>query len=202
MHYSWWLLTNYQVHKFMFHPFLASWMQDQFTSFNKNFAPFLEFISVPCPKSWSWFVLQWFFKVLDVIKLDQKVQLVQELDGHVMRCVHDQNGNHVIQKCIECIPIDKIQFIISAFQGQVQTLSTHPYGCRVIQVMIQLLVQRTYSKYCLDSRCSYLSISYCVLESFGALLRWAKYSVYSGWNSRICLCSCSRPVWQLCDSGW
>ena len=52
-----------------------------------------------------------------------------------MRCVRDQNGNHVIQKCIECIPAEKIGFIISAFRGQVATLSTHPYGCRVIQVI-------------------------------------------------------------------
>ena len=69
-----------------------------------------------------------------MIELDQKTQLVHELDGHVMRCVRDQNGNHVIQKCIECVPAEKIGFIISAFKGQVPGLSTHPYGCRVIQV--------------------------------------------------------------------
>lgn len=55
-----------------------------------------------------------------------------------MRCVRDQNGNHVIQKCIESVPTDKIGFIISAFHGQVATLSTHPYGCRVIQVRLHL----------------------------------------------------------------
>lgn len=53
-----------------------------------------------------------------------------------MRCVRDQNGNHVIQKCIECVPPEKIDFIISAFQGEVAMLSTHPYGCRVIQVLV------------------------------------------------------------------
>ena len=53
-----------------------------------------------------------------------------------MRCVRDQNGNHVIQKCIECVPSEKIGFIISAFRGQVASLSMHPYGCRVIQVII------------------------------------------------------------------
>lgn len=61
--------------------------------------------------------------------------MVAELDGSVTKCVHDQNGNHVIQKCIECVPQDRIQFIISAFYGQVVALSTHPYGCRVIQVL-------------------------------------------------------------------
>lgn len=52
-----------------------------------------------------------------------------------MRCVRDQNGNHVIQKCIECVPSERIGFIISAFRGQVASLSMHPYGCRVIQVI-------------------------------------------------------------------
>lgn len=59
--------------------------------------------------------------------------MVKELDGNVMRCVRDQNGNHVIQKCIECVPEDAIHFIVSTFFDQVVTLSTHPYGCRVIQ---------------------------------------------------------------------
>lgn len=77
-------------------------------------------------------------QALEVIELEQKVQLVRELDGHVMRCVRDQNGNHVIQKCIESVPTEKIEFIISAFRGQVATLSMHPYGCRVIQVMLNL----------------------------------------------------------------
>lgn len=73
---------------------------------------------------------------LEVIELEQKVEVVGELDGHVLRCVRDQNGNHVIQKCIESIPTEKIGFVISAFQGQVATLSMHPYGCRVIQVIV------------------------------------------------------------------
>lgn len=51
-----------------------------------------------------------------------------------MRCVRDQNGNHVIQKCIESIPTEKIGFIITAFRSHVAALSMHPYGCRVIQV--------------------------------------------------------------------
>lgn len=66
--------------------------------------------------------------------MDRQTQMVAELDGSVMKCILDQNGNHVIQKCIECVPGDRIQFITSAFYGQVLALSTHPYGCRVIQV--------------------------------------------------------------------
>ncbi|KAK8953023.1 hypothetical protein KSP40_PGU002616 [Platanthera guangdongensis] len=76
-------------------------------------------------------------KAIEVVDLDQQTKMVKELDGHIMRCVRDQNGNHVIQKCIECIPQDAIQFIISIFYDQVVTLSTHPYGCRVIQRVLE-----------------------------------------------------------------
>ncbi|MQM01138.1 hypothetical protein Taro_033880 [Colocasia esculenta] len=76
-------------------------------------------------------------KALEVVDLDQQIKMVAELEGHVMRCVRDQNGNHVIQKCIECIPQNSIEFIISSFFDQVVTLSTHPYGCRVIQRVLE-----------------------------------------------------------------
>ncbi|XVF05477.1 hypothetical protein REPUB_Repub05bG0175500 [Reevesia pubescens] len=76
-------------------------------------------------------------KAIEVVDLDQKIKMVQELDGSVMRCVRDQNGNHVIQKCIECVPEENIQFIVTTFFDQVVTLSTHPYGCRVMQRVLE-----------------------------------------------------------------
>jgi len=75
-----------------------------------------------------------YMQAIEVVDLDLQTKMVAELEGHVMRCVRDQNGNHVIQKCIECIPQHTIEFIVSTFYGQVVMLSTHPYGCRVIQV--------------------------------------------------------------------
>jgi len=54
-----------------------------------------------------------------------------------MTCVKDQNGNHVIQKCIERVPAHLIQFVVEAFTGQILHLSTHPYGCRVIQRLLE-----------------------------------------------------------------
>lgn len=77
-------------------------------------------------------------QAIEVVDVDQQTKMVTELDGQIMRCVRDQNGNHVVQKCIECIPEEAIQFIVSTFYDQVVTLSTHPYGCRVIQVGIHL----------------------------------------------------------------
>ena len=44
---------------------------------------------------------------------------MRELDGYVLKCVKDQNGNHVVQKCIECVDPSYLHFIIIAFKGQV-----------------------------------------------------------------------------------
>ncbi|KAK2106343.1 Pumilio 1 [Saguinus oedipus] len=76
------------------------------------------------------------------IPADSANEMVRELDGHVLKCVKDQNGNHVVQKCIECVQPQSLQFIIDAFKGQYTTkkvfaLSTHPYGCRVIQRILE-----------------------------------------------------------------
>lgn len=97
-------------------------------------------------------------KALESIPPEQQQEIVRELDGHVLKCVKDQNGNHVVQKCIECVdpnalqvthanpPIARrisindsmfFQFIISSFSSQVYNLSTHPYGCRVIQRILE-----------------------------------------------------------------
>nr|KAJ0190260.1 hypothetical protein LSAT_V11C800393320 [Lactuca sativa] len=60
---------------------------------------------------------------LEVVEVDQQTEMVAELDGSIMKC----NGNHVIQKCIECVPQDRVQFIVSSFFGQVVSLSSHHY---------------------------------------------------------------------------
>jgi hypothetical protein len=78
-----------------------------------------------------------FFQALEHVLTEQQATLVKELDGHVLKCVKDQNGNHVIQKAIERVPAEHIQFIINAFHSQVYNLATHPYGCRVIQRMFE-----------------------------------------------------------------
>ena len=61
------------------------------------------------PLTWAWCGV-----VVQLSAGQQQVELAQELDGHVLQLVHDQHGNHVIQKCIECIkPSNRVQFIIS-----------------------------------------------------------------------------------------
>jgi pumilio RNA-binding family len=95
-------------------------------------------------------------KGLDVLPRDIIAHMIRRLDGHVVECVEDQNGNHVVQKCIEviffplvpllppdnvtlCVQIaaDGVDFIVGSFRGHVRHLSAHPYGCRVIQRVLE-----------------------------------------------------------------
>ncbi|GIL90746.1 hypothetical protein Vretifemale_18426 [Volvox reticuliferus] len=76
-------------------------------------------------------------KALEVFAEEQQVELVSELEGHIMRCVRDQNGNHVIQKCIECVPTHRILGLLDHFLMCVVALSTHPFGCRIIQRILE-----------------------------------------------------------------
>ena len=59
-------------------------------------------------------------KALESIPLDQQQLIISELEGNVLKCVKDQNGNHVVQKCIETVAPECLQFIIDAFRGQVR----------------------------------------------------------------------------------
>ena len=93
-------------------------------------------------------------KALEYVSRERLVELVREFEAPqaLIDCVHDSNGNHVIQKCIEVVSkaarvaespdmeqylSGRIQFIIDQFQGQVKELSSHPYGCRVVQRILE-----------------------------------------------------------------
>jgi len=76
-------------------------------------------------------------KAIEVLDTDAQCELLAELDGNVMRCVRDQNGNHVIQKVIECVPTERITALIDNFLTCVVPLSSHPFGCRIIQRILE-----------------------------------------------------------------
>ncbi|CAL5077187.1 unnamed protein product [Urochloa decumbens] len=75
-------------------------------------------------------------KAFEVSEQDQKVDLAKELGSKTLRCVRDQYANNVIQKCIECLPSKQVEFIFQRFCGKAKVLSTHPYGCDVIQKVL------------------------------------------------------------------
>ena len=69
--------------------------------------------------------------------VEQQAELVKELEPEILKVVKDQNGNHVVQKVIELVPRQHINFIMNCFKNRVCELSTHNYGCRVIQRVLE-----------------------------------------------------------------
>lgn len=63
--------------------------------------------------------------------------MVVRLQDHVLQCIKDQNGNHVIQRCIERIPAPRNQPVVTPFLTNLVSLSSHPYGCRVVQRLLE-----------------------------------------------------------------
>ncbi|KAE9550255.1 hypothetical protein FO519_006533 [Halicephalobus sp. NKZ332] len=80
-------------------------------------------------------------KALETITQEQQMEILGEMKGQVLKCVKDQNGNHVVQKVIEKVDPEKLQFIIDSFTNgpgdDVASLAKHPYGCRVIQRVLE-----------------------------------------------------------------
>jgi len=89
-------------------------------------------------------------KSLETLSDKEIFPLLAEFHGNVIACIHDQNGNHVMQKCIEVMSTKakrarsngsmysaQIDFIIKDVLSNVEALSCHPYGCRVLQRMLE-----------------------------------------------------------------
>ena len=94
-------------------------------------------------------------KALEALDFEDLSRLLSEFHHNVLSCIHDQNGNHVIQKCIEVMNTraraaesagddekakhsrELIDFIISDVLVNATTLSCHPFGCRVLQRILE-----------------------------------------------------------------
>ncbi len=99
-------------------------------------------------------------KALESLDYDDLCELIREFDSYVLMCIQDQNGNHVMQKCIEVMSLQakdaefmsndiglsssmsqRIQFIVDDVLVNVKSLCCHPYGCRVLQRMLEHCVE-------------------------------------------------------------
>lgn len=94
-------------------------------------------------------------KSLETLREEDLPHMMLEFHHNVLSCIHDQNGNHVIQKCIEvmnararkseaagdpdraCFLREQIDFIVNDVLVNTATLSCHPYGCRVLQRILE-----------------------------------------------------------------
>lgn len=117
--------------------------------------------------------------------------LIKELDGHVLKCVKDQNGNHVVQKCIECVDPTSLQFIINAFKGQVRwelDIPTEQFPYMSLDVFVACwMITAILSGIPLDFGGWKVKISYLgmILVLFGNLLYTISWTLWIVGKERI-----------------
>ena len=66
-------------------------------------------------------------------------KLIEEITPHLVDLITDQNGNHVVQKCLEVSPPTRV-IVIGILRRDLLYCSTHVYGCRVVQRVLERAV--------------------------------------------------------------
>jgi len=107
-------------------------------------------------------------KAIRTIDQEDLAKLIEEFRDQVIPMIYDSHGNHVIQRFIQAMSfhakdaekegdmdavskiLDELQFLIDEIITNIESLSLHRYGCRVVQRSIE---------YCLDRQ------SHAVLEA-------------------------------------
>ena len=73
-------------------------------------------------------------KLVDVCRHPEEVELlVAALAPWVVHLSTDANGNHVIQRCLQHLPVRDRAFIIDAVKSQCLIVARHRHGCCVLQ---------------------------------------------------------------------
>lgn len=119
------------------------------------FMPDLSSHYLPC--AFSCRIVQ---KAIQSIEQKDLSELIDKFKGHVINMIHDSHGNHVIQRCIQTQSsfakeaankgdidsadeiVDQLQFIIDDVIDNIESLSIHRYGCRVVQRSIEYCVEK------------------------------------------------------------
>lgn len=98
-------------------------------------------------------------KAFDELEKRDVAILISTLKGNVLFCIHDRNGNHVIQKSITILSrmakeakddgddescsffLSSLDPIVDEIVRSVEELSQHSYGCRAVQRILEHCVE-------------------------------------------------------------
>lgn len=97
-------------------------------------------------------------KALEKVSDADLTHILSEFHDTTLQCIHDQNGNHVIQKVIEVISnrsktyqaednkkaiefSKQLDFILLSVMQNIVSLSCHPFGCRVLQRILEHCIE-------------------------------------------------------------
>jgi hypothetical protein len=66
--------------------------------------------------------------------------MTKQMHGHVAELLDSPHGNHVLQKCIEVLPPDTMQFVLHelcAFPDRGLFIAKHRFGCRILERLLE-----------------------------------------------------------------
>ncbi|KAL3538630.1 hypothetical protein ACH5RR_001996 [Cinchona calisaya] len=73
-------------------------------------------------------------KLIETLKSRQQISLViAALEPGFLALIKDLNGNHVVQRCLQCLSNGDSQFIFVAAAKYCVDIATHQHGCCVLQ---------------------------------------------------------------------
>ncbi|XP_076959661.1 putative pumilio homolog 7, chloroplastic [Bidens hawaiensis] len=76
-------------------------------------------------------------KVIETLKIRQQIKLViSAIEPGFLDLIKDLNGNHVIQRCLQCFSNEDNKFIFEAATKYCVEIATHQHGCCVLQKCI------------------------------------------------------------------
>ncbi|KAI3702120.1 hypothetical protein L6452_27829 [Arctium lappa] len=73
-------------------------------------------------------------KLIETLKTRQQIKMViSALEPGFLALIKDLNGNHVIQRCLQCLTNEDNKFIFEAAAKFCVDIATHQHGCCVLQ---------------------------------------------------------------------
>ncbi|GFP98692.1 putative pumilio homolog 7 chloroplastic [Phtheirospermum japonicum] len=73
-------------------------------------------------------------KLIETLKTRQQISLViSALEPGFLALIKDLNGNHVVQRCLQCFTTEDSKFIFIAAAKYCVEIATHQHGCCVLQ---------------------------------------------------------------------
>lgn len=73
-------------------------------------------------------------KLIETLETPQQVSMVtSSLILGVVTLIKDLNGNHVVQRCLQCLGNEDSQFLFDAAAAHCVEIATHRHGCCVLQ---------------------------------------------------------------------
>ena len=72
-------------------------------------------------------------KIIEVVCKDIHFKMISDfLKDRIKEMSEDINGNHVIQKILQCWPVEHNQFLYDAMINQCVDIACHKHGCCIM----------------------------------------------------------------------